>query len=115
MIIIVSNNQSSNVRGFSLFNHGSHISDCGALTIADGTPVYTSGTTFGSVASFTCNPGYTPSVVVTRTCEAGGSWSNASPFCNPVGELYRLSACTRVCVAPVNEYIFLAYIAGCLR
>ena len=52
----------------------------------DGTIDYTSGTTYQSVAVFTCNNGYTMTTDNTRTCLAGGTWSNANAVCDPVGK-----------------------------
>ena len=34
-----------------------------------------------SVASFSCNPGYTKSSTVTRTCMPDENWSNVTPNC----------------------------------
>ncbi len=35
----------------------------------------------GTVATYTCNPGYTLNGVTTRTCGSGGVWSGSAPVC----------------------------------
>src|SRR5206468_2486412 len=39
-----------------------------------------SGST-GTVATYTCNAGYSLSGAATRTCQSGGTWSGAAPTC----------------------------------
>ena len=59
-----------------------YTTECGSLTgPANGNITYSSGTTYLSVASFSCNPGYTISSTATRTCMADTHWSNANPNC----------------------------------
>ena len=59
-----------------------YTTECGSLTSpANGNITYSSGTTYLSVASFSCNPGYTKSSTATRTCMADTHWSNANPNC----------------------------------
>ena len=59
-----------------------YITECSSLTSpANGNITYSSGTTYLSVASFSCNPGYTKSSTATRTCMADTHWSNANPNC----------------------------------
>ena len=61
--------------------------DCGSLTSIDnGNIAYSSGTTYLSVASFSCNPGYTISSIITRTCMANETWSNDTPHCSINGK-----------------------------
>ena len=70
----------------------SSISDCGALTDpADGTVEYNpiGDTTYQSVATFTCDTGFTLSLPITRTCQDDMTWSNISPACNINGMYYR--------------------------
>ena len=43
---------------------------------------FTAGLTAGSVATYTCAPGYTFVGDVTRTCTAG-SWTGVEPRCIP--------------------------------
>ena len=72
---------------FLFWNHFFYFSplnttDCGTLTSpANGNITYSSGTTYLSSASFSCNPGYTKSSNVTRTCMADKKWSNATQYC----------------------------------
>lgn len=40
------------------------------------------GTTFGSRAHYSCDPGYTLLGSVTRTCESDGRWSGSDPRCS---------------------------------
>ena len=64
-----------------------HISDCGnVLGFTGGTISYTSGTTYLSVASFTCDNGYEMTTTNTRTCQAGGTWSDANAVCDPISK-----------------------------
>lgn len=59
--------------------------DCNALTVANGTVAYSPmNTTLGSVATTTCNMGYTRSGPASRTCQSNGSWSGAANTCVPV-------------------------------
>ena len=57
--------------------------DCGPLTYpANGQVDTSSGTTFGSTASYSCSKGYTLNGVNTRICGIDGVWSNSQPSCN---------------------------------
>ena len=56
--------------------------DCGNLTDpAQGKVNYTSGTTFGQTATYTCNMSYNLVGDSTRTCQATGQWSGSAPTC----------------------------------
>ncbi len=60
--------------------------DCGALTPPANGSITTSppsSTTFGTTATYACNPTYTLSGSATRTCEASGMWSGTAPTCTP--------------------------------
>lgn len=58
--------------------------DCGALTNpSNGSVTTPSGTTFGEIATYACNPMYTLTGTATRTCQADGQWSGVAPTCNP--------------------------------
>ena len=61
----------------------SEVVDCGPLTNPDNGQVNTSnGTTFGSLATYTCDTGYTLSGSESRTCEDSGVWAVlTSPIC----------------------------------
>ena len=66
-----------------------YTTDCGTLTSPEnGNITYSSGTTYMSVASFSCNPGYTKASTVTRTCMADKNWSNATPNCIINGKFF---------------------------
>ena len=41
-----------------------------------------SGTTVGSIVTYTCNPGYTLQRDNNRTCMANGHWSGRAPICD---------------------------------
>ena len=45
-----------------------------------------SGTTFGSIVTYTCNHGYSLSTLgrnkITLTCMANGNWNGSAPQCN---------------------------------
>ena len=56
--------------------------DCGPLADPDSGQVDTSsGTIFGSTATYTCDTGYTLSGSQTRTCGADGLWTPSEPIC----------------------------------
>ena len=58
--------------------------DCGSLNDPDNGRVDTSnGTTFESIATYTCDTGYTLSGSQSRTCElrVDGHWTTQSPSC----------------------------------
>ena len=63
------------------------VSDCGPLaTLTDGSVSLSSGTTFGSVATFSCDTGYTLNGDSTRTCLANSLWDKAQPTCQINGK-----------------------------
>ena len=65
--------------------------DCGMLaTPANGDVTFSSkgATTYMENATFSCNPGYTLTGDILRTCEASGNWGGASPTCNIKGRTY---------------------------
>ena len=56
--------------------------DCGPLTNpTNGEVNLPSGTTFGSVTTFSCNTGYRLSHQQVVMCGADGMWSPANPSC----------------------------------
>ena len=56
--------------------------NCGLLTDPTNGQVDTSsGTTFGSTATYTCDTGYTLSGSQSRTCRADGNWTSTEPLC----------------------------------
>ena len=56
--------------------------DCGSLTNPNNGLVDTSsGTTFESTATYTCDIGYTLSGSQSRTCGAEGLWTFSEPIC----------------------------------
>ncbi|KJE92844.1 SCR repeat-containing protein/PTK2 protein tyrosine kinase [Capsaspora owczarzaki ATCC 30864] len=58
---------------------------CPGWVIWFGNASYSNGRQLGSVASFSCNPGYSsPTVSVTATCQASGTWSNSGPTCEAI-------------------------------
>lgn len=52
-------------------------------TLSNGNIKYPNGTTYQSVASFSCNPGYqiNGSASASATCARNGNWSNHIPTC----------------------------------
>ncbi|XP_064386180.1 sushi, von Willebrand factor type A, EGF and pentraxin domain-containing protein 1-like isoform X2 [Halichondria panicea] len=57
--------------------------DCGPpLTINNGQVSTSPGTTFGSIATYTCNTGYTQNGPSTRTCQADTVWRGDAPTCD---------------------------------
>ncbi len=58
--------------------------DCGPLgTLGNGTitTAPTASTTFGTTATYGCNPTFTLNGSATRTCQASGTWSGTAPTC----------------------------------
>ena len=67
--------------------------NCGTLTNpANGRISHTAGTTFGWIATYSCNTGYTRVGVSTRTCQSNAVWSGSTPTCQ--GMLLLLCMCT---------------------
>ena len=67
-----------NIRSFTL---DSVVVDCGNLQDIPNGQVRLSTTTFGSTATYTCDPGYSVVGTSTRTCLASGFWSGREPTC----------------------------------
>ena len=58
---------------------------CDDLTLPNGAVIYNPSTTSkleGTVASFSCNTGYTLSSTATRTCQSDRQWSGSTPVCS---------------------------------
>ncbi len=55
------------------------------ILLTNGDIVYTAGSTnsrpVDTVATYTCNTGYTLNGGTTRTCESDGVWSGSTPTC----------------------------------
>ena len=62
--------------------------DCGPLTINNGQVSTSPGTTFGGIATYTCNTGYTQNGPSTRTCQADTVWRGDAPTCD--GEMIKV-------------------------
>ncbi|XP_003387839.1 PREDICTED: sushi, von Willebrand factor type A, EGF and pentraxin domain-containing protein 1-like isoform X2 [Amphimedon queenslandica] len=58
--------------------------ECGPLDSPDNGIVRVEGTTVGSVAKYTCNPGFKLSGSDMRTCQATGEWSGSTPVCQSI-------------------------------
>ena len=57
--------------------------DCRSLTDpANGQATHTAGTTFGQIATYSCNTGYNLVGDSTRMCQATGQWSGSAPTCH---------------------------------
>ncbi|XP_065189183.1 sushi, von Willebrand factor type A, EGF and pentraxin domain-containing protein 1-like isoform X2 [Sycon ciliatum] len=59
-------------------------SDCGAIQKPVNGMFFTNGTTYGSMASFTCNIGYNLAGSSSITCPESGVWSATFPSCDRV-------------------------------
>ena len=57
---------------------------CPALTMPDHGSIITNGLTYGSMATYSCNTGYTIEGENIRNCQSDGDWSGIIPTCNPV-------------------------------
>ena len=55
--------------------------DCGDLTDPASKCMVRFQTTFGSVATYSCYPGFTVIGNSVRTCQANGAWSGKAPVC----------------------------------
>ena len=65
------------------------VADCGFLNDPDNGQVDTSsGTTFSSTATYTCNTGYTLSSSQSRTCGADRNWTSTEPSCYSKSSLH---------------------------
>ena len=54
---------------------------CGEPSIPNGSVDTSAGTSFGDVARYSCDTGYTLSGLAERTCLADGQWSGSVPTC----------------------------------
>jgi Sushi repeat (SCR repeat) len=61
-------------------------------------------TTFGAVATYSCNLGYSLAGLATRTCQANGTWSGTPPTCVPVACGAPPAIANGSVVAPVVTY-----------
>ena len=59
-------------------------------TPAGGSVDFPGGTTYLSVATYSCDLGYTMIGSPTSTCQADSTWSNLDPYCIINGRLYQL-------------------------
>ena len=55
--------------------------DCGALDNPENEVVLSTDTTYNSVATYSCNAGYTLTGDDMRTCQSSGVWSGSKPTC----------------------------------
>ena len=58
------------------------LADCGPLSSPTHGSVSAPTTTFGSVATYSCDIGYAITGVATRSCQASATWSDAAPSCS---------------------------------
>ena len=58
--------------------------DCGGLSVPSNGQISITATTFGSVATYSCDRGYTLDGNTSRICQSNGQWSGPQPSC--VGE-----------------------------
>ncbi|KAH3700409.1 hypothetical protein DPMN_075385 [Dreissena polymorpha] len=59
------------------------ITNCGGLVDPPNGRVSATETTFGQVASYTCNSGYLLNGMQNRVCMTDGQWSGTEPVCRP--------------------------------
>ena len=57
---------------------------CGRLDAPENGKVVISGTTPGSITTYSCNPGFDLVGVSKRTCQNNGEWSDDEPFCEGI-------------------------------
>ena len=58
--------------------------DCGMLEAPPGGSVATPMTTFGAIATYSCDPGYDLLGSPARSCLEDATWSGTAPICRPV-------------------------------
>ena len=58
--------------------------NCGALTAPNGGSVTVKSTTFGAIATYSCNKGFTLIGQSQIQCQANGQWSGPAPSCQGV-------------------------------
>ena len=59
----------------------STVVDCGSLDNPGNGVVSFTATTYNSVATYSCNTGYTLTGDDMRTCQSSGVWSGSEPTC----------------------------------
>ena len=65
------------------------VTDCGIISgPGNGSVDTSSGTTYLSVAIFSCDLGYTMIGDATSTCQATELWNNAPPLCEINGQVF---------------------------
>ena len=57
------------------------IVNCGDLNDPNNGQVSLNGTILGSIATYTCDPGFNLTGDMERTCQANGDWSGSEPVC----------------------------------
>ena len=62
--------------------------DCGFLPAPTNGKTLLSNTTFGSIASYSCDTGYNLVGSSTSVCPADGEWSGEIPVCTVIGRQY---------------------------
>ena len=60
--------------------------DCGGLSAPSNGQISITATTIGSMATYSCDLGYTLNGNISRMCQSDGQWSSAQPSC--VGECH---------------------------
>ena len=66
-----------------------YVVDCGDLDDPNNGQVSLDGTIPGSIATYTCDPGFGLVGVMERMCQANGQWSGNEPTCE--GQAYKTS------------------------
>ena len=79
----------------------SAVVDCLNLTSPSNGQVSLTTTTFGSVATYSCEEGYLLEGFPMRECQANGNWSEEEPVCAS-----KLLYVVHVCHAIINEHFF---------
>ena len=72
--------------------------DCGPLGDPENGMVSASITTYNSMATYSCNTGYTLTGNVSRTCLANGLWSGSEPNCTSKPKIIKFQS---VIVSPM--------------
>ena len=65
-----------------------YLGDCSSLPNPDNGLISISGTTSGSIATYSCDNGCTRRGSQTRTCQSDGTWSGNAPTCECRWHIY---------------------------
>jgi CUB/sushi domain-containing protein len=80
------------------------IKNCGVLSGPTNGTVSAPTTTYGAMATYGCNVGYSVVGTATRSCQGDGTWSGAAPSCSPKDCLGLAAPANGSVSAPTTTY-----------